>query len=84
MTTKPTHKSARELLHEFGSSYDVSSKDTRRTCLDAALHSLAELVRAERLDVKFGDGFFQGRTEAWNNAIDHIALLIEGKQGEEE
>ncbi len=82
----PTHKSARELLEScvsdcmiqgFG---DSKPRDKR---INQALASLAELVRGQKEEIQDSQAG-QDYEIGWNSAIDHIALLIEGKQGKGE
>jgi hypothetical protein len=54
---------------------------------DKALHSLAELVRQEKKEIKDAEEMasaYYKELKSWNQAIEHIALLIEGKQGKGE
>ena len=81
----PTHKSAREILDELRSTYvgTIFNADMTKDneALDTAIASLAELVRGDKKNIECtGDPDCDCYdNKRYNEAIEHIARLIEGK-----
>lgn len=90
----PTHKSVREIISNCLSDMSYVILPDDEVYIDQAIASLAELVRGEKKEIEdIGSDMMETESPItrkvyedikWNSALEHIARLIEGKQGKGE